>query len=82
MAQKAAAIDMPASQGDVLSIIETLFEESTGRPVHYESDFFCETYAFGGMSSGSISTDWWRRSALPLLKQRFEALQLRQKSIG
>ena len=74
MAQKAAAINMPMTTREVLSIIEALFEELSGTSVQYEGNFFCETYAFGGMSSGYISTDWWQVVALPLLLQRFDAL--------
>jgi len=39
-------------------------------------EFQVEAWNHGGMSGGWISMDWWRRTGLPLLKDRFDATVL------
>ncbi len=60
--------------------IEQLFGEAfqaiTGKNLNRtREDFFDEGLAHGGMSSGSVSVDWWQREGLPLLVQRFQTIQ-------
>lgn len=48
-----------------------LFREKTGRSLFYKDIIYIDKYAHGGMSSGMISTDWWRNEAIPLLISRY-----------
>jgi hypothetical protein len=62
--------------------IEHAFERFTGVRLAkgnsvLGASVFVERYAHGGMSSGQVSMEFWRRSALPLLCARY--IQVRQK---
>ena len=39
-----------------------------------EREFFNVGLADGGMSSGNVSMEWWRRTGLPLLVERFNTI--------
>lgn len=65
---------------DAETEIETNFKNAFAQMTRHEFDrapdeFFDERFAHGGMSSGHISMDWWRREGLPLLRRRFDAIR-------
>ena len=47
------------------------FGDLTGHRLDDE-DFYMKRFAHGGMSSGMISTEFWRKRGIPLLVERFE----------
>ena len=52
------------------------FRQITGEDFERAQDeFYNDGLAHGGMSSGHVSMDWWRRTGLPLLVKRFEAIK-------
>ncbi|EAQ47309.1 hypothetical protein MED193_18989 [Roseobacter sp. MED193] len=54
--------------------IKRAFRELTGQNWDDAPDEFqVEALNHGGMSGGWISMDWWRRTGLPLLRDRFDA---------
>lgn len=69
-----AATPMPADAQQLQSILEQAFHSLSGQPLATEEDcFFVDRYAAGGMSSGMVSPEFWRDTALPLLRERFAA---------
>jgi hypothetical protein len=60
----------------VARILHTTFEELTGTALADDSDehIYREEFAHGGMSSGMISLETWRRQLLPALVQRAATL--------
>jgi hypothetical protein len=74
---------LPRTEEELVSLIEASFEKLTGaRLPEYcasEQEFvFVERFAHGGMSSGSVSFDFWRQSAIPLLCSNYRAIQRSQ----
>lgn len=47
-----------------------MFAELTGESLEGDDPVFVEKYKHGGMSSGQVSREFWRDSALPLLMLR------------
>lgn len=71
-ALRAHLADVPRPQGQTSleSAIAQAFEVLTGHPWTTREPFYVEAYAHGGMSSGMISPEFWRETALPLLQKR------------
>jgi molybdenum cofactor cytidylyltransferase len=75
MAVRLGEAPLPASSAVLAGMLEASFAEITGHSLDSEHAFRIESLAHGGMSSGGISPDFWRRVALPLLLERYrEAL--------
>ncbi len=55
------------------ALLWSVFEKYAGGPPEAGKLFFVEDFAFGGMSSGMLSSDFWLEQAFPLLKERFMA---------
>ena len=60
--------------------IETTFKDAFAQMTGHEFDrapdeLFDKRFAHGGMSSGHVSMDWWRREGLPLVRRRFDAIR-------
>jgi hypothetical protein len=51
--------------------LERAFVLLSGHPLSSSAHFRVERFAHGGMSSGGISPEFWRESALPILKNRY-----------
>jgi hypothetical protein len=71
---------LPKTEEELVSLIETSFERLTGNRLPKdcisEPEFiFVERFAHGGMSSGHLSFDFWRQSAIPLLCSRYSAIR-------
>lgn len=73
MAAHFANTPLPATAAALEDSITQAFERLTGKPLATPTHFFVETFAHGGMSSGGISPQFWRESALPLLLGRLAA---------
>jgi molybdenum cofactor cytidylyltransferase len=71
MAKRLGAAPLPASTASLVALLEASFAEITGHSMDAEQPFRIESLAHGGMSSGGISPDFWRRIALPLLLERY-----------
>lgn len=69
-----ATTPMPADAQQLQSILEQAFQSLSGQPLATEEDcFFVDRYAGGGMSSGMVSPEFWRDTALLLFRERFAA---------
>ena len=62
--------DMPASPKQLQAMIEQEYENATGYSIEHRHHFQIERFMHGGMSSGYISTEFWRNRAIPLLVSR------------
>lgn len=62
---------LPATKADFDRLIEAAFFELSGKPLSTQDDFLVEEYAHGGMSSGYICPEFWRKKAIPLLRKRY-----------
>jgi hypothetical protein len=82
MAEHFKGVSLPESQGVLSSMLEEAFLKLTGHPVSYLQHFRVERHAHGGMSSGSISTAFWRERGIPLLLSRFAAQQGAQADLS
>ena len=67
---------MPGSPDEVTRVLHATFEELTGTALAGDSaeDVYREEFAHGGMSSGMISLETWRRQLVPTLVQRATTL--------
>ncbi|MFI6662925.1 hypothetical protein ACIBL8_46410 [Streptomyces sp. NPDC050523] len=68
--------EIPASVDEVISLLRVAFSEVVGADLvtERESQVYREQYAHGGMSSGYVSLDAWRKSLMPLLVERARIL--------
>jgi hypothetical protein len=68
--------DIPASASEAVALLHAAFAELVG--VDLASDpvpsVYREQYSHGGMSSGMISLDAWRKDLMPMLVDRAKAL--------
>lgn len=69
-----ASAPLPESLAKLEEQIAEAFLTLTGQPITTPKVFKVDRFAHGGMSSGGISPDFWRDSALPLLKKRYEEI--------
>jgi hypothetical protein len=67
-----ASTPLPASLAKLEEQIAEAFLTLTGKPIITSKMFRVERFAHGGMSSGGISPDFWRDSAMSLLRKRYE----------
>ena len=73
MQERLADTDMPDSRKELREILEQTFEAATGFGVDHTDIIVIDRFKGGGMSSGGISTEFWRSTGIPLLLQRFGA---------
>lgn len=68
--------DVPPSVDEVTALLREAFGEVVGLDLADAegSAVYREQYAHGGMSSGMIHLDTWRRHLMPLLVERARAL--------
>jgi hypothetical protein len=71
MKQQLINIKCPDSVEKFVEIIETTFLNLTGQPILHKDFIGLAKYSHGGMSSGSVSPEFWREKAIPLLKKRY-----------
>jgi hypothetical protein len=70
MRRKLAGHALPVDGHALEARIRTVFHELTGHDLEEEKQFRVESYRTHGISSGCISPEFWRISAIPLLKER------------
>ncbi len=66
-------VSLPTSPVELEGVIRDMFFELTGHDLSSDQSIKVDKYSHGGMSSGGISSRFWRDSALPLLKERLGA---------
>ena len=63
---------LPEHSEALQTLLEAAFEALTGSPLNSEKDhIFVARLAHGGMSSGGVSFQFWRETAMPLLIERY-----------
>jgi hypothetical protein len=72
-------VPCPETPEELDALIQATFEELTSHPLTAPEPFYMKRHAHGGMSSGMISPEFWRSTALPLLRERLTA-RLSQRS--
>ena len=71
MARGFEVVNCPPAPEDVAALIKESFTKLTGFPMSHPDPIFVERYSHGGMSSGHVSPEFWRETALPLLLKRY-----------
>ncbi|QEY72832.1 hypothetical protein [Pseudomonas denitrificans (nom. rej.)] len=74
MAEHLAATPWPASETELTQLLTRLFEQLAGIGLGHPSHVHLPRHAHGGMSSGMISSAFWRERAIPLLVERYRTL--------
>lgn len=67
-------IHFPYSEAELINDIYTLFFEVSGVRLTENSQPYVEQFAYGGMSSGQLSGEFWIRQGIPLIVDRYRAL--------
>lgn len=65
-------VEVPANNNELVQILELAFEELVGQSIEGLDDILVERYCYGGMSSGKVSTSFWRDIAIPLLVEKHQ----------
>lgn len=63
---------LPRTRSELALTLEQEFGRVTGHSLALEEEFFMPEHAHGGMSSGTISCDFWRQVAFPTILSRFD----------
>jgi hypothetical protein len=71
-----AGTRLPYSADELIKLLQAAFRDLTGTDIAIDSAsmVYQQQYAHGGMSSGMISLDTWRKTLFPLLTERAQAL--------
>lgn len=64
-------LPLPASVSDFQQLLTGTFERLAGVSMNGPDFIYVERYAHGGMSSGQVSIEYWRYTALPMLAARY-----------
>jgi len=74
--QHLAGTPLPRSADELTSLLHAAFHKLVGIDIASDpaSMVYQQQYAHGGMSSGMISLDTWRKTLFPLLTERAQAL--------
>jgi hypothetical protein len=64
---------IPASQTDLITLLEQTFEALTGLPLTYPDPIYIQKYDTGGLSRGSVSPEFWQHEAMPYLVANYLA---------
>jgi hypothetical protein len=74
MAECVSADEWPPTEEAFFARLEGLFRELTGADLSSEDYFIkLQQYAHGGMSSGMVSPEYWRETAIPCLMERYRS---------
>lgn len=73
MRERLASVSLPATEDALAAIIAATFEQLTGHPIPHPEHIHLPRYDHGGMSGGMVMPEWWRETAIPLLRQRYAA---------
>ncbi len=75
MAQVLSHVPDPSRESELVLLIEAIFQQLTGTSISSSQPIYVEKYAQGGMSSGNVSPQFWRETAMPLLRSRYTRSQ-------
>lgn len=64
--------ELPETVSEFRAQLEKLIEQLAGCDLDSDESVFVPRYDFGGMSSGHVSPEFWRETAIPLLCKRFQ----------
>ncbi len=64
---KLANVEIPTNPKELQKLLENEFEIAVKYPITYTEFIRVERFMHGGMSSGGISPEFWRKKAIPLL---------------
>ncbi len=64
------AVPLAGNEDRLRELLAAAFEAVVGRPLSEPGHVFVAAFDTGGMSSGMVSTAWWRETGMPLLLER------------
>ena len=70
MRQALSHLAIPEGNGAVASLLSNMYEAMVARSVHSDDHVFIPRLARGGMSSGMVDPEFWRRTFIPMMEQR------------
>jgi len=73
MAEQLPDAPWPASETELEQLLTRLFEQLAGISLDAPQPVYLPRHAHGGMSSGMVSSQFWRERAIPLLVERYGA---------
>jgi len=62
---------LPPTEAEFIDLLDLLIRNRLGEDLAPGRVTYVPRYAHGGMSSGQVSSDFWLKKALPLLRKRF-----------
>lgn len=72
-------VQLPDDEVDIPEIIIKAGNELTGQYFHEVKTYFIKRYDTGGMSSGTIYSDFWLNKAIPLMIARYRIAKFPEK---
>lgn len=70
MRQALCHVPIPEDQEALVRVISGAFETLVGVRIDFHEPVYIARFARGGMSSGMVSPEFWRRSFIPLMQRR------------
>ena len=67
MKERCAGESLDFDDYGVAGLVCEYFEEATGQPLTFDAKAYVERFAHGGMSSGSVSGEFWITRGIPFL---------------
>lgn len=61
----------PHTEEQLTALLAQTYQQLTGAALTHRDPIFVERYSHGGMSSGSVSPQFWAEEAIPLLLARY-----------
>lgn len=71
MRARLANVVCPESASELERLLKQTYEAITGHSFKQTQPFVIESFKHGGMSSGMVSPEFWRDTAIPLLCGRW-----------
>ena len=69
------SLPLPETPDDLQRLLYSAIKELTGNTLEGITPIRVERYDRGGMSSGMLSPEFWRETAIPLLVSRHESMR-------
>ena len=69
-----AQTPIPATEEELIVLIQNVFLELTNHPMSEKENFYIERFNHGGMSGGYVSPEFWRNKVIPLMREQFNGL--------
>jgi len=74
LGEKLADVDLPDTVEDLRHLMENSFWIVTGKSLSFSDEFHIARFDQGGMSSGGISSEFWRNIGFPLIFERYKSM--------